>query len=165
MIDQYKDAKKYDLMTDKTAFLNTLSEKDQKELASWELLNEKPIKQRKTMLWGKIDQFSDIAWLDPFSNIVPPKQMKSEKKTKQEQKKAAAEDLKRIQKIMAATESKAKYESFAVPSRAVMFKIFRGCLGVERPDQLWIYELNSLGYQQVEDIETLAKQFQGAKAD
>ena len=44
MIDQYKDAKKYDLMTDKTAFLNTLSEKDQKELASWELLNEKPVK-------------------------------------------------------------------------------------------------------------------------
>jgi len=53
-------------------------------------------------------------------NEPPPKVMKSAKKTKEEQKKADKENVKKIQKLMAGIESKARYECFAVPSKAVM---------------------------------------------
>jgi hypothetical protein len=42
MTDTFKDAKKYDLLTKKTQELSTVSEKDEKELKTWDILKDKP---------------------------------------------------------------------------------------------------------------------------
>lgn len=81
LTDSFRDAKKYDLLTDKTKLLSSINDKEQKELDNWLILKDKPV-NRKTLLWSRLTSFSDIAWVDPFNPVKPEPPKKSEKKNK-----------------------------------------------------------------------------------
>ena len=68
---------------------------------------------------------------------------------------------------MAGLEKKANYMSMGVPSTSMFFKIFRACLGCEKIEQLWVYEINQHGYLPIDEsqLEEIAASYQQEKQD
>ena len=114
--------------------------------------------------------FKQIAWIDPFDVPPPPKKNGSDSKKKEADKKIKSkgstkkltskakhkEMLKEYGEVMRVIEDKCTMESLFLPSRQVMIKIMRACIGVESPEKLWIYDLTKQEYNKIEDVEELA---------
>ena len=96
LTDSFRDAKKYDLLIDKTKQLSNINDKEQKELDNWAILKNSSV-NRKTLFWSKLTLFSDIAWVDPFNPIKPKTpSKKSEKKNKAIEKAEREANLKAV---------------------------------------------------------------------